>query len=145
MKHITLDDLFTSIATAVNEAQSTLNREYLNHLISHFDAAEEGHLLPKTIPIVLPRQHVEEGQKPEAVHNIPQAALAHGRPLTLGHVKMELDCLVEGMEEGSSELTLLLDPPVGDTRSSGRLTLDFSCGETPEGVARLHDRLLMNF
>ena len=146
MKRIPLDDLMAAVAAAVHDAQQALSEQHLGHLKSHFEECD-GHLRPRTVPILLPRHHVEEGQEDEAVHEIPQLALTHALPLRLDGVKMELECSVEGLKRGSKSprLTVALGAVDPESESAGRLTLCFSSGEKPEGVAQLDDHLLKTF
>lgn len=148
MPNYNLDDLLRAISVAVHEANRELTDCARQDFERHFQA-NYGALEPKTLPLVLPRDHLTEGEEPRGIHHVPQAALVHHRPLALDTLKLEFDCQIEGIVTGDKDRPLrvqvMLGPDAQSTTSAGRISLEFRSGDTPEGIARVNDKLLKSF
>lgn len=148
MSSFSLDDLLRGIAAAVKDASRELNESARNHIEQSFTTAD-GVLKPRTSAFLLPRDHLEPGDNPHAVHHVPHAALVHHRPLGIDALTIDLECTIEGVVTMDSksppqvQLRVGTDVPTGTT--SSRLTIQFKASDPPEGVARLNDKLLRTF
>jgi len=145
------DDLLRSIADAVMSAHKYLGAQHydVGHLFrpsrSHQDAFE-----PLTVPMVLPRSVVPDGENPEGIHHIPLATLVPHQATMIDTVNFSVPCLIDGLdqgdESGTKRLSLVLGQSLPNQHSRlGTLTITFKNGEPPEGMARINDQLLKGF
>jgi hypothetical protein len=148
MPNYNLDDLLRAIAVAVRDANQELVEGARQDVERHF-TEKDGALVPNTMPLVLPRDHVGEGEDPQGVHDVPHAALVHHRPIGIDNLKVEFDCRIEGLQPACKDqpprVRILLGPEVASDSSVGRISIEFRASDPPEGVARVNDKLLKSF
>lgn len=148
MSSFSLDDLLRGIAAAVKDANRELNEAARQH-VEHSFTASDGVLKPRTSAFLLPRDHLEPGDAPYAVHHVPHAALVHHRPLGIDALTVDLECTIEGVVQmdgkGPPQVQLRVAADGSAGASGSRLTIQFKANDPPEGIARLNDKLLRTF
>lgn len=153
MKGLMLDDLLLAVSGAVMSAQRFLDARH--HDLSHLFAAGERKagpagvpLEPLTVPLVLPRNVVHEGEAIEGTHDVPLATLVPHQSVMLESMKLSIPCLVEGLSDdaGVNKVSIVLGASL-PSRHAGLATLsiEFRQAEPTEAMARINDQLLKKF
>lgn len=147
MGGVYLDELLASVSGAVAEARTALEAEQTKQYLQYFEPTAEGHLDPKVVSVLLPREHLGEGQDAVGSHEIPMVSLTETKQVQLQDVSLEMDCVVEDVEGSAVRPRLRLRLPGRGVEEGppARLTIRFATGEVPEASARINDRLLKSF
>ncbi len=147
MKTVKLADLLQSIAHAVADTQRATQQFHQANLHSHFEGADDGPMRPKTMNVLLPRDHVTDAGETRGVAAVPEFSLANHDQIHLGELELSLDCVVDvGFDEaGDPALSLLIGAGLPKPGPSGRLVLRYRVVDTPEGVSQMNDSALKSF
>jgi hypothetical protein len=150
MRNFMLDELLRAVADAVMSAHKAVGAHHhdLGHLFRP-SRAKAGGLEPVSMPLVLPRAVVREGEEPEGVHDVPLATLVPHQSTVIDSLSLSLPCLIDGLEDGADgakRLSLVLGPSLPAQHSRlATLSVTFRNSDPPEGMARINDQLLKRF
>lgn len=146
-----LDDLLRAVADAVMSTQRAVGAHHhdLGHLFRP-SRKQAGAMEPISMPLVLPRSVVHDGEEAEGVHEVPLASLVPHQSTVIDSLSLSLPCLIDGLHEGAdgdaSRLSLVLGPSLPAHHAClGTLSVTFRNGDPPEGMARINDQLLKRF
>lgn len=151
MRNFMLDDLLRAVADAVMSAHKSVGAHHhdLGHLFRP-SRSKSGGLEPVSMPLVLPRAVVHDGEEAEGVHDVPLATLVPHQSTVIESLSLSLPCLVDGLEDAADgdgkRLSLVLGPSLPAQHSRlATLSVTFRSGDPPEGMARINDQLLKRF
>ena len=150
MRSFMLDDLLRAIADALMATQKAVGAHHhdLGHLFRP-SRTQAGAMEPVSLPLVMPRSVVHEGEEPEGVHDVPLASLVPHQSTVIESLNLSMPCLIEGLDDaadGGKRLSLVLGSSLPAQHSRlATLSLTFRNGDPPEGMARINDQLLKRF
>lgn len=144
---MTIEDMIGAIGTSVQTAHKAIQLHSLSEFFDCFfekkesnETAKNGEAVykPKTLQISFP---AGEEEKQAKTVTVPVAALVQHNNMDMDYVKIKLNVNITNESEDNLQVS---SQPVKDSNVngvSGEMEIMFKCNDTPEGVARIANRL----